>query len=52
MIQEMTSSLESAELRYNRAHAAPFLSPGAPQKIMPRVIFHSTIQRIVNPLFY
>jgi len=24
MIQEMTSSLESAALRHNRSHAAPF----------------------------
>ena len=48
----MTSSLESAELRYNRAHAAPFQSHGAPPKITPRVIFHSTIQWIVNLLFY
>ena len=52
MIQGMTSSLEIAEFRYNRAHAAPFQSHGAPPKIMPRLIFHSTIQRIVNPLFY
>jgi len=44
MIQEMTSSLESAELRYNRSHAAPFQSHGAPPKIMPQsdISFHNT----------
>jgi len=36
MIQEMTSFLESAELRYNRSHAAPFQRHGAPPKIMPQ----------------
>jgi len=44
MIQEMTSSLESAELRYNRSHAAPFQRHGAPPKILPQsdISFHNT----------
>jgi len=33
MIQEMTSSLESAELRYIRSRAAPFQRHCAPPKI-------------------
>jgi len=32
MIQEMTSSLESAVLRYNRSRAALFQRHGAPPK--------------------
>jgi len=44
MIQEMTSSLESAEFPYNRSHAAPFQRHGAPPKIIPRsdISFHNT----------
>jgi len=37
-------ALESAELRYNRSHAAPFQRQGAPPKIMPQsdISFHNT----------
>jgi len=44
MSQEMTSFLESAELRYDRSHAAPFQRHGAPPKIMPQsdILFHNT----------
>jgi len=44
MIQEMTSFLESAELRYNRSHAAPFQRHGARPKIIPQsdISFHNT----------
>ena len=40
----MTSSLESAALRYNRSHASPFQRHGAPQKILPQsdISFHNT----------
>ena len=40
----MTSSLKSAELRYNRSHAAPFQRHGAPPNIMPQsdISFHNT----------
>jgi len=39
----MTSSLESAELRYIRSRAAPFQGHGAPPKIMPQsdISFHN-----------
>jgi len=44
MFQEMTSSLERTELRYNRSHAAAFQRHGAPLKIMPQgdISFHNT----------
>jgi len=44
MVQEMTSSLESAEFRCNHSHAAPFQRHGAPPKIMPEsdISFHNT----------
>ena len=44
MIQEMISSLESAEFPYNRSHAAPFQRHGAPPKIIPQsdISFHNT----------
>jgi len=44
MIQEMTSSLESAELRYNRSHAAPFREHGSPPKLLPQsdISFYNT----------
>jgi len=44
MIQEMKSFLESAELRYNRSHAALFQRHGVPPKLMPQsdISFHNT----------
>jgi len=44
MIQEMTSYLERAELRYHRSQAAPFQRHGAPPRIMPQddISFHNT----------
>jgi len=43
MIQEMTSYLGSAELRYNRSRAASFQRHGTPPKIMPQsdISFHN-----------
>jgi len=47
MIQEIKSSLESAELRYMRSRAASFQRHGVPPKTMPQsdISFHNTANR-------